>query len=758
MNKRFIRSLMISTSLVAASFAAANSYAAADTAIPVAQDGIGGVVTSSKGPEAGVWVIAQTSDLSTSKFLKIVVTDDQGRFFLPELPKAKYEVFVRGYGLVDSKPVAAALGKSDIKLTAIPAPDAKTAAQIYPPNYWFSLIKMPDASEFPGTGPKGNGIAPGMKTQQNWVNQASNSCQVCHQLGTAATRNLENNTAEGWAERINKARGDGDQALSNHGPAYANSMNNLMTGFGRQRGLNMWADWTQRIAKGELPKEAPPRPQGIERNVVLTQWDWANGRYVHDISLSDRHDPTVNANGPVFGVVLWWGFLELLDPKTGKTAEYGYKVTPNKGAVTLPPEVLPDDRPHNPMTDKNGTVWLTDIGKPPSDMKGEVYPENLAFCTDPSNRYAKYYPQPGAGKNMAINFDPKGNKYSGAPMCNAIHHLQFSVNRKDLYFSGGNNKVVSWLDIDEWAKTKDPAKAVGWCPMVVDSNATDPSKRPSPGDITITADRASWNDPGVSRGNGEEAPADDGPKMVIDPKKDTRVQGFLYGVDADVSDGSMWFAKTAPFPTQLVRFNPGSSPPETCHTEMYEPPVVSGSPDYVAFGQRGVSVDSKGVAFGFTGNGQLTRFERAKCKNVAGLAAATGQQCPEGWSVYDAPGPKMAGVKSGTADFHYLGWVDLHDTLGFGKDTVITAGSNSDSLLAFNDTTRKYSVIRVPYPLGFRTRGIDGRIDDAKAGWKGKGAWGTYSSGPVWHMEGGGDGDSGPFMVKFQTRPSPLSN
>ncbi len=758
MTSRFMRALLISTSFVAVNFAAANCYAAAAAGIPVAEDGIGGVVTSSKGPEAGVWVIAQTSDLA-AKMLKIVVTDDQGRFFLPDLPKANYELFVRGYGLVDSKPVAAARGKNDIKLTAVVAPDAKTAAQIYPPNYWYSLIKFPDASEFPGTGPKGNGIAPRMKTQQNWMDQASNSCQVCHQLGHAATRNLENNTVEGWAERINKARGNEDQALRDHGPAYSNQMNNLMTGFGRQRGLSMWADWTQRIAAGELPKEAPPRPQGIERNVVLTSWDWANGRYVHDISMTDRHDPTVNANGPVFGVVLWWGFLEVLNAKTGATTEYGYKVTPNKGAETLPAEVLPDDRPHNPMVDKNGTVWLTDIGKPPADMKaGESYPPKLAFCTDPSNKYAKYYPQPGAAKNMAVNFDPKGNKYSGVPMCNHIHHLQFNVNRKDLYFSGGDNKVVSWLDIDEWAKTKDSAKAVGWCPMVVDSNSTEPTKRPSPSDVTITPDRTAWNNPAEQRSTGEESSEEVGPKMAFDPKKDTRVQGFLYGIDADVSDGSMWAAKTAPFPTQLVRFNPGSNPPETCKTEMYEPPLLPDGQSYMTFGQRGVSADSKGVAWGFTGNGQLSRFERAKCKVVAGPAVANGQHCPEGWSVYDAPGPKIAGTKTGTADFHYLGWVDVHDTLGMGKDTVITAGSNSDSLLAFDDKAKKYSVIRVPYPLGFRTRGLDGRIDDPKAGWKGKGAWGTYSSGPVWHMEGGEDGASGPFLVKFQVRPGPLAN
>jgi hypothetical protein len=97
---------------------------------------IGGVVTSSKGPEAGVWVIAETTDLPT-KLAKIVVTDDQGRYVVPDLPKANYNVWVRGYGLVDSKKVQAAPGKM-VNLTATIAPNVKAAAEYYPANYWYS--------------------------------------------------------------------------------------------------------------------------------------------------------------------------------------------------------------------------------------------------------------------------------------------------------------------------------------------------------------------------------------------------------------------------------------------------------------------------------------------------------------------------------------------------------------------------------------------------------------------------------------------
>jgi hypothetical protein len=105
-------------------------------AVAIDNDDIGGVVTGSNGPEAGVWVIAETTDLPT-RFAKMVVTDDQGRYVVPDLPKAKYKVWVRGYGLVDSPKVDGEPGKL-LNLTAVPAPNAAAAAQYYPAIYWYS--------------------------------------------------------------------------------------------------------------------------------------------------------------------------------------------------------------------------------------------------------------------------------------------------------------------------------------------------------------------------------------------------------------------------------------------------------------------------------------------------------------------------------------------------------------------------------------------------------------------------------------------
>src|SRR5438067_8789130 len=156
-------------------------------AVRIDADDIGGVVTSANGPEAGVWVIAETTDLPT-KMAKIVVTDDQGRYVLPDLPKANYNVWVRGYGLVDSPKVKSAPGKI-VNLKAVVAPTPAAAAEYYPAIYWLSMLKIPDKSEFPGTGPKGNGMPEKLKSQGQWLAGIKTlGCMSCHQLGNHATR------------------------------------------------------------------------------------------------------------------------------------------------------------------------------------------------------------------------------------------------------------------------------------------------------------------------------------------------------------------------------------------------------------------------------------------------------------------------------------------------------------------------------------------------------------------------------------------
>ena len=148
--------------------------------------------------------------------------------------------------------------------------------------------------------------------------------------------------------------------------------------------------------------------------------------------------------------------------------------------------------------------------------------------------------------------------------------------------------------------------------------------------------------------------------------------------------------------------------------------------------------------------------------NISGVVRGengpeAGQHCAAGWSLHATPGPQMKGVtENGSADFHYYNWVDQHNTLGLGKNIPITTGSTSDSLLAFLPEEEDYVIMRVPYPLGFYSRGMDGRIDDPNTVWKGRGVWANYGSNAIWHTEGG-KGTQGS-LVKFQIRPDPLAH
>jgi hypothetical protein len=203
---------------------------------------IGGVVESAKGPEAGVWVIAETTSLPT-RYIKEVVTDDRGRYLIPDLPKAKYTVWARGYGLVDSPKTETEPGKL-VNLKPSAAPDAKTAAQIYPANYWYALLKVPEKNEFPGTGPAGNGISPTVKNQGQWLHLVkTDSCESCHQLGNKYTRTIPplfakfDSPAQAWARRVESGQA-------------GNAMKGGLANLGTERATAEFGDWTTRVAKG----------------------------------------------------------------------------------------------------------------------------------------------------------------------------------------------------------------------------------------------------------------------------------------------------------------------------------------------------------------------------------------------------------------------------------------------------------------------------------------------------------------------------
>ena len=740
---------------------------AAASSVSVGADNIGGVVSGANGPEAGVWVIAETSDFKV-KFRKIVVTDDRGRYLLPDLPKAAYKVWVRGYGLVDSAPVDATLGKT-LALTAVIAPDARAAAQYYPSDYWYALLKIPPKSAFPMKIPPppdtekalhfadcrqalarceqnaARDTIPGLteadvrnglevSNQAEYVYNVKRLCEDCHQMGDKATREIEpalgtfKSSTEAWDRRVRAGQVGGRMITS------------LDTRFGHDTGLALFADWSDRIAGGELPP-IPPRPEGIERNVVLSIWDYATDKaFVHDITASYQWDPTVNAHGAIYGGDFSANTLEFLDP-----------VEFTKGAMTAP-MTHPEDRsrikPRSWPTNEapspywgNQIIWNdpTNPNEPRMDRKGRVWYRSQSradlpdFCKVGSNNpFAKNFPFRGDPSGLIV-YDPKTGKQTAIDFC-AGGHTAFAKDKDDtLYLGLGlSSGGIAWLKTRVWDETHDAEKSQGWCPGVIDYN-----------------------------GDGKTGPFTT-PDQPLDPKLDRLLGGAQgYGMGVSPVDGSVWVVggvnggPKASVPGKIVRYTTGTNPPETCTTEVYEPPFNNPrAPGVEGYETQGVEIDSKGLVWvSLGGSAHLASFDRSKCKVLRG-PTATGQQCPEGWTLYPVPGPTFKGTDI-RSDYFYLSWVDRENTLGLGKDVPVVDGTCSDSLIAYLPDQKKFVTMRVPYPMGFYTRSMDGRIDDPKAGWKGRGIWAGNNERVVWHIEGGKGMTSQ--MVHFQMRPDPLA-
>ena len=690
----------------------------AQQSVGAGSDFLEGVVTGPNGPEAGVWVIAETTDLPT-RFVKIVVTDDQGRYVIPELPIANYNVWVRGYGLLDSPKTKTSPGKK-VNLTAVVATDAKAAAQYYPAGYWFSLLHPPAKEEFPGTGPTGNGISPAMKTQAQFLWQIkSGNCMACHALGTKGTRELPetlrnlDSTEKAWERRLMSGQAGGN-------------MISTLVQLGRERTLKMFADWTDRIAAGEVPP-APRRPQGIERNVVITQWDWADPKaYLHDLVTTDRRNPTVNANGLIYGALeLSADYLPVLDPVRHLASQVPLTVRdpntkPTSPAMPAPSPYWGDEvlwtskaNVHNPMFDHKGRVWITATVRPAENPD--------VFKTGSSHASAQRFPLNSASRHLGM-YDPKTGKYSHISTGFSTHHLMIADDANHTLWTSGGGPVVGWLNTKKFDETGDEVASQGWTPLILDTN-----------------------------GNGRR---DDyvEPNQPLDPAKDKRISAGFYAV-SPAPDGSVWGSSLG-YPGAIIRLNPGPNPTETALAEYYELPVNEAGEPIEGFSPRGMDIDRDGVVWVALASGHLASFDRRKVKGPLNGPKATGQHAREGWTFYTEPLPQLQGVTTpGSAEASYYTWVDQFNTFGLGRNVPINTGNGAEGLLVLKDG--KWVILRVPYPLGFYTKWVDGRIDDPDAGWKGRGLWACISTRAPFHMEGGKGTTSK--VMKFQLRPDPLA-
>ena len=561
---------------------------------------IGGVVTSSRGP--GGRSVGHRRDGRAQD----AVHQDRGHrrrravTCCRSCPTATYNVWVRGYGLADSDKIEGRPGDTALNLTAKVASSPAEAAKVYPGNYWFSLLQPPAKSEFPGTGESGNGIPPAMATQAHWMFNLKSGCNFCHQLGNQITRSLGHmdhlgfkTPEEAWIYRTQLG-------------VRGSSMAGTMAQWGLQAGARVMADWTTRIANGELPP-VPPRPRpGAERNVVVTLWDWGvDSSFMHDEITTDKNDPTVNGYGPVYAVSAGHGKLTVLDPIENDSYEITIPTREDARQVQsrFPPPAMPSNfwgmkhlwgpenpaDPHNPMMDRKGRVWMT----------SKIRNEEPAWCKEGSrHKFAQYYPL-NFSNRQASYYDPATGEFRLIDTCFATHHLQFDNDAdQTVYFNELLGPIVGWLNTREYDRTGDEQATQGWCPQVVDSN----------GDGKITKP---WNVPG----------------QPADPRRDTEVRHNLYSVIPSPIDNSVWGASENT-PGYILRVDRGDNPPETCMTEVYKVPEPGIDP-------RGIDIDSNGVVWtALAASSHLASLDRSKCRVFNGPSVVAGEQCEAGWKLY----------------------------------------------------------------------------------------------------------------------------
>ncbi len=504
-------------------------------------------------------------------------------------------------------------------------------------------------------------------------------------------------------------------------------MNSRFTQVGRPRAFKMFADWTDKIAHGALPDAQPQRPQGKERNVVVTMWDWADPKvYMHDEISSDKRNPTVNANGPVYGALeAAADYVPVVDPVKNSAGQVKLTVrdpkTPSEGE-TKPMKPSPywgdeaiwtsQANAHSFSMDKQARVWIA------ARVRQN---QTVPFCREGSNHpSAKAFPIVQSGRQIQV-YDPKTKQVTTIDTCFGTHHL--NLDDKDVLWFSGSGVVEGFFNTRVYLETKDEQKAQGWTPFILDTNGN--GKR----DAFVDVDQP------------------------MDPTKDKRINVPFYGVGPSPVDGAIW-GSTLGMPGGIVRLVPGSDPTNTALAEYYEVPFHDTKASGSGFAPRGMDVDSKDVVWTTLSSGQLANFDRRKCKAPLNGPNATGKHCPEGWSFYAYPGPNYKNaVDSASADSAYYNFVDRFDMLGLGKDVPLATGNESEGLLALIDG--KFLTFRIPYPMGYYGKGLDGRIDDTSKGWKGKGIWATYATRAPFHMEGGKGTTSK--VIKFQVRPDPLS-
>ena len=667
----------------------------AQTAVAIDNDDIGGVVTGPSGPEAGVWVIAETTDLPT-RYAKMVVTDDQGRYVVPDLPKAKYKVWVRGYGLVDSAKVDGEPGKQ-LNLTAVPAPNEAAAAQYYPAIHWYSMLKIPDASEFGG-----KSDIPDKITQSEWLSVVKNI--GLHRLPSAGPA-VDPHGPRG-VRRVQVGRGS--MAAPHQAGQAGELMTNPLAGYLGGAPYKYFGEWTDRIAKGELPPSKPTRPQGLERNVVVTTWDWGDRRSIP--ARPDRLGPAQPDRQRLWPALrlarIRTDVLPILDPKT-------HTVTDFKAPVRDPdmPESL---GPGHAAVESRCRLGLLgrgeDLGQPGQQPQLHVRQEGpgVAGGGHPRPRQPRLL-QEGLRPSLGQAVPDREERPPGldARSQDDEIHLRRHLLRQPSPAVRRQGQAVDSAEPGRW-----PAGSTPRC-------STRPAMRPSRkagrrscSTSTATASATNTSSP-TSR------------SMPTRTCASCRRPGTYAVMPEPGRRLDLVHRRRVCGPPRCLRFDPDTQ----TGREVFNVPMPGFGIARRRHRQQGRAV---GVA--------RERPHRAASTAASARVRSTDRRRPaiivrKAGRSTSIRGPASKASARTARRSSYYSWVDQHDTFGLGKDVPMSTANLMDGFVALKDG--KMISLRVPYPMGFYAKGFDGRIDDPNAGWKGRGLWTSSGDRTPWLIEGG---------------------
>ena len=491
--------------------------------------------------------------------------------------------------------------------------------------------------------------------------------------------------------------------------------------------LKYFGDWTDRVAKGELPPAKPPRPQGVERNIVVTTWDWGTEKqYLHDLISSDKRNPTVNAYGPLYGSTEYaTDHLPVLDPKTGEghlhhaaggrrraRSASGPAMRRSKSRWRLRPigawsrSGTPSSTITTTCSTAKGRVWMTGTNHAPGTP---------AFCRKGSdNPYAKAFPIDNNERQLAM-FDPKTQKFTFIDTCFGTHHLQFGFDKDNTLWTSGGGPVAGWLDTKVFDETGERRKGA-----------------------RLGAVRARHQRQRQARRLHRAGPADGSEQGHAD-----RRLGHLRG---DAEPGRRLDLVHGQRLRRPRRRGAVRSQDQALGSLLHPDAGLRSARRRYRLQGRGLGVARQRPSR------QLRPLASARARSTdrrrpAIIARKAGRST-------NIRARASQGIGDNSAEASYYTWVDQHNAVGLGNDVPISTANENDGFAAL--VNGKMVSLRIPYPIGFYAKGLDARIDDPNAGWKGRGLWSSEGDRTPWLKEGGKG--MTPMVVHIQVRPDPLAH